>query len=139
MTALSEILGRVEAATGPDRELFGAVANALDDQNAPDWANWWARFNALCDAEAWTDAALALVERALPDPFWMFAKGRTRPDEPLFGFVLYEGEWDFNPETALGVGEHDDRCLAILAALLKALIASEATAAPKTETSEKEG
>lgn len=68
------------------------------------------------------DAALALVERVLPGAWFTFGKGRTRPDEPLYGAILFAD--DMRPDglhPQLGEGEHEHSLvLAVLIALLKA-------------------
>lgn len=63
------------------------------------------------------DAAVALVERVLPDIYWLLGRGRIRPTEPLYGFHLLEGNTAVVAET-----EHEIRELAILDALLSAII-----------------
>lgn len=112
MTDLSELLERVKAATGPDRELDGAIEvmarrfdayrAGLDDTTR---AHWKHNGSTVYDGNtgyvaanftASIDAALALVERCLPG--WMVAMGTcgennmpwaciTEPDEPCRDFA----------------------------------------------------
>lgn len=66
---LEALIERVEKATGPDRDLFLAVAAAV----VPDYAadlDWRATFNSFIAVGAWENAALALVERVLPGCDW---------------------------------------------------------------------
>lgn len=148
MADLAELLARVKAATGPDRELDALVwastlpsdGIGLDGYGLPDGSHFEheadedgsvsqyvildgkshkrARRSAP-DFTASIDAALALVERMLPGTCWLMAKGRTRPDEPLYGIqLIQEGADDAIADEA----EHECVELAILAALLTALI-----------------
>lgn len=89
------------------------------------WSNWPPASHAYT---ASVDAALALVERVLGPKFWMFCRGRVSEGEPLFGFVIYDVEtvaaFDWNPDDhEIARAEHNDRCLCVIAALLKALLA----------------
>lgn len=90
--ALEELIERVKAATGPDREIDGAIAAALKlGDNLPDWAKKWAgewkptiqgsvvlmhgdrtpgpHFSAP-SFTASIDAIVALIEAKLPDSEW---------------------------------------------------------------------
>lgn len=61
-------------------------------------------------------AALALAERCLPQANWIIGRGRTRPDEPLYGARLLDGT------TEIGDGEHKaSPAMALLSALMDAL------------------
>lgn len=63
MTDLSKLRERVLAATGPSRKLFTEICEALlGEYFASENPKLWA----FIEAKAWTDAALALVERLLP-------------------------------------------------------------------------
>lgn len=85
MTDLSELIERVKAATGPDRELDGDIAHAMSI--VPDWCaahrdanqrHVWTDGDRPLHAEQWIapdvtasiDAALALVGRCLPGCIW---------------------------------------------------------------------
>lgn len=124
MTSLPELLKRVEAASGPDRELDAAVEVALDQQTADGRAR--ARYySGYRDDElpppltASIDAALALVEMVLPGWFWnigQFPNIRAQLAQPTV------------TEFGNAIGHRADETagtipLAILAALLKAKIA----------------
>lgn len=60
-------------------------------------------------AEAFTAA-----ERAYPGHYWMFSKGKTRPDEPLFGFAVFNKA---DADEPVACGEHDDPVEAVNRAL----------------------
>lgn len=61
------------------------------------------------------DAALCLAEEVLPGVWWIFGKGKTRPDEPIYGAqMLFDTQ-------VLGEGEHNANLpLAICIAILRA-------------------
>jgi hypothetical protein len=132
MSDLEQLLERVRAAKGADREIDGDIAEAFEIAPShlprvthitswlwaqfvePDWETW--------EAPAFTssiDAALELVERKLPG--WFGEDGRHTWGSHA---ILYTGE---------GSGRARIECyaptrpLAILAALLSALIAQRAT------------
>ena len=78
------------------------------------WEDGYPRYTASIDA------ALGLVERCLPGTWWLFGKGRMKPEELLYGAqLLPEGDID----TIIGEGEAATPPLAILTALVSALIA----------------
>lgn len=129
--SLSDLIARVEAATGPDRELDGLMevaarwAQASSVGLKPEHRARWE-----CDAQGWVrsqgtiypaatftaslDAALALVERVLPG--WFVGLQQNR-------FVGDERRW--TAYITLNDGEHEATtyapALALLAALLRAL------------------
>lgn len=49
--------------------------------------------------------AFDMAERLFPGKHWMFGKGKTRPDEPLFGFAVFHSGEDDDPYVC---AEHDD-------------------------------
>jgi hypothetical protein len=65
---------------------------------------------------------MALVERMFPDAYWMFARGRTRPTEPLYGFQLLNNH---DIEEQIAIAEHSTREIAIVLCVLLALIERE--------------
>lgn len=117
----TELLERVKAATGPDRQLDADVLAAcgyrVNDLQRNRWRVWldgqWA---SMPEISASIDAAKALVERVLPGVFWMLAKGRASEAEPMFGCYLL-----FGTEEVIGDGEAATAPLAILVALLTTL------------------
>jgi hypothetical protein len=123
---LTGLIERVEKATGPDRYLDGAIWKALHpqlaDTNARDTAGWLvggdhAQATRAPEITASLDAALALVEEKLPGVYWHVARGKTRPDEPLFGAELVTTKGN-----QIAAVEHDhSAALALILALLRAL------------------
>jgi hypothetical protein len=111
---LSELLAKVQAASGPDRELDIANTKALVHgkfYQTPETAGPYTSS---------IDAALALVERVLPGWWYHMAKGRLSPSEPLFACALYppgasDPQLDREPEEA------STQPLAIIKALLTAI------------------
>ena len=133
MSDLTALLERVRAATGPDRELDGAVMDAVDPLPNPAQTRWECisgqEFHlTVPPLSASVDAALALVERMLPGAYInvgpMFyidgeiVKQRAIIIRPLWTKWTPLDDWFDNHE--------GDQCatapLAILAALLSALI-----------------
>lgn len=130
---LANLLERVEKAEGADRELdarlFAALAARDPDRLAaliaeradqfPDRNVWLegARDWQVKPYTASLDAALALVERKLPGWTWRLDSPDT-PSEPAFARLS-------GPERRSGVGWAKTPALALLAALLRALIAQE--------------
>lgn len=103
-SALSDLLLRVEGATGPDREIDFAITNAL----VPDWAIY---SDARCFFTSSLDAALALVTRVLPG--WAGWKlERLASGRPWSRVYSSKGAWSATAATP---------ALALLAAMLKAL------------------
>lgn len=121
MSELAELLVRVKAATGPDRELDRAIFDGLLGGIFDEAAVGQFFIRIRWDAEpveftASIDAALALVERKLPGAWYVLAKGRMTEAEPLFGCELL-----FGAEEQLGIEAGHTQALAIVAALLTAL------------------
>jgi len=134
---LRALLERVEAATGPGRELeidlcaalFGGSAEGIEEakrshrfRSTPLGGLQEPFHSELRNYTASVDAALALVERKLAGWEWeaSFLVGLYRFElgDPLLGFV----------------GESAAAPLAILAALLKALIASDPPPSPAPQS-----
>lgn len=132
MTTLQDLLERVEKAEGPDREIDvalwlhttpGATRRGTHVKHAHSDAEWDVdetrdATGYLVVVPAYTaslDAALALVERKLPGWTWRL----DSPDsasEPAFARLS-------GPEWRSGAGWAKTPALALLAALLRALIA----------------
>ncbi len=112
---MRELLERVEAANGPDRELDAGIVVGLGlDNTCPFWLHSYDRTTPV-RITASVDAALALVERVLPGHrVALFTNGGGEGPTCV---IMFESD----PVKA------DERAptlpLAILAAMLKALIA----------------
>jgi hypothetical protein len=107
MSDLAELLKRVEAATGPDRELEWDIDEAITGE-VPD-------FHGCPHYTASIDDALALVERKLPDHKW----GIHQPKDGTYrAHVTKRSPLRPMPNTA----DAPTAPLAILAALLAALL-----------------
>lgn len=121
MGDLANLLERVEKAEGWEGDLIDQVLLACVPLN--EGGGFHRAFYALSP----TDAALALVERKLPGWTWRL----DSPDsasEPAFARLS-------GTERRSAVGWAKTPALAVLAALLRALIAQEAAAAPTARSS----
>lgn len=139
MTDLSDLIARVERATGADRDLgrdvllacgwsktlYGYFRGPLHMWRSPDGTSFDDDDFRQHDPTISTDAALALVNHALSGAWWIVTKGRVRDGEPLYGAQLFrEGH---NPFTSLPLAEaeHEIMPLAIILALLRDLDQAE--------------
>lgn len=133
-TTIEELVGRVEAATGADREIDGLIWKACEEKPGDDWqlmgSGVWHRrdpddyvaFDVPPKLTASIDAALALAERVLPglspgvsqnvhhgNWYAWFADGEQRADGQFTSTEVAEANHDFSAP------------LAIILATLKAL------------------
>lgn len=145
MADLAELLERVTAATGPDRELDAALLRAFGFQrtagniaNSGSWkhgdGSWLSASREPVTASL--DAALALVERVLPtiplpEPYgpWEWrVHGPNRNDAGMCRAALMWPQTEAGAHVKLvGPAYGKTPALAILAAMLSALIAQPAS------------
>lgn len=122
MSELEEMLGKVEASAGPDTNIDTEL-HAYIEGVTPEWQEYsksfayhkdgfWVSFGPVPNYTASVDAALALVERMLPNERWGI--DRTDEGDPETWYDAVVGE---------GFAQHRSAPVAILAALLRALIA----------------
>jgi len=135
MTDLAELLERVKAATGPDREIDRDLTEALYSDIstrerrvlANDQFAWMHPEYGLVRCEPYTasvDAALALVERVLPR--WEFNLSVEHPGDD--GAAIWRAEIG---DPLMGFdAEAPTPALALLAAALEALAYQQPAAAP---------
>jgi hypothetical protein len=143
MADLAELLAKVKAATGPDREIDGALSAALRvGKNLPDWAlRWGGEWRPTIQGSvvliedngnigphysspeytASIDAALALVGRVLPGWCWLI----RNDDKDGFMANLFES-WDFSEDAPRWPRYAPTAPLAICKSLLSILIAQKA-------------
>lgn len=133
MSDLHSVKGRIEGASGPDHRLDWDISAALvwpkewnRKQNSS--GDWWFDDNETCKAAVkmhmeWTssvDAALALVERLLPDHCWQVKKG--------FGYDAYLWLHGRDYDEGIGIPSGSspvNPALAILSALIAALLSKD--------------
>jgi hypothetical protein len=125
--ALAELLGRVEACTGPDRELDGHIYGALgfqiiqrfgDFEWRPDGKGIW---KTMPSPTASFDAALALCERVLPG--WTIAN-INQDDTKRWWSELREG-YQTSYNRVVFSGPLATPALALVTAMIKALTSPE--------------
>lgn len=134
IAALRELKAKVNAATGPDRELDAQLSvhfGLMSAEHAEYWLEWIAGLGGSCDAPvppspltASMDAAVALVERVLPG--WSWEARRSGTGDSGQAMV-------WNPMTQPGTTQWESfrvtgcasPSLAILSALLAALAAKD--------------
>ena len=135
MTDLQELLARLEAAQEADRVLDAALYCALlaPDCKASisrpgfvaitddDPSRW--RYNEAQHYTASIDAALALVERALPGAWWTLRHAGGAPPSGFAIAELYRPEWRYD-------ASGPTPAIALLIALVRAKIAEASTPAP---------
>ena len=115
--SLSALLERVEGAMAQDQwQVIRDIALAL----VPDDPSTRVRVNALCDAGAPVDAALALIGRVLPGCVWTVMTDYELPGRAR----LYEAG-QFAPRV-MQQADGATPALALCAALLAAMIGEEA-------------
>jgi len=152
LRVLRDLADRCRAATGPSRELDARIWAELDGRDFEErpsasmhaalWIEaksrstphdacligerlgdkFWPSGNRYPHVTGSLDAAMALVERMFPDAYWMFARARTRPTEPLYGFQLLNNH---DIEEQIAIAEHSTREIAIVLCVLLALIERE--------------
>lgn len=116
---LSALLGRVQAATGPDEALAADLCRLLISRPDYDQIAWLPKL-AFGDGVEALGAAVALVEQMLPGVEWKISSGVPAMVAPPSNH--------FQPWATVGrrSGVAPIASLAVLAALLSALIAQEA-------------
>jgi len=130
MIDLTNLIARVEAATGPDRGLDADILCAVrpewkwdrSTQQPTGWVSMASGSGISCPAPHFTasvDDAMTMLD---PDHWWCMGKGRTRPDEPIYGIVIFNA--DLDRQVPVAEGEHPTSLpLAICIAALKARMA----------------
>jgi hypothetical protein len=114
--SLQHALDLLRAATGPSAELQRMIPLAFADRD--DYPTVGTLVSNAC-GDCWpVDACIELVGYLLPDTDWFLARGKTRPDEPLFGARILDE--DAQP---IGEGESDSLPIAFLIAIFSALSA----------------
>lgn len=137
MSALQELLERVEAATGPDREIDAAIwLQMVPGATRKQWSYVHARTNRVCSVDetrdagrliivpAYTasiDAAVGLVERMLPMGTWSLYNSDPKCIPKGGSAYIFADSDDEDSFRAAGATP----ALALIAALLKAMIASK--------------
>jgi len=152
MISIGELIDQLEKAAGPDRWLdarldaaFRVGAEKMRNgsyqwawDNFPVWAPHKQRRGAcglqhtegelgmIWDSLEFTasvDAAIALCERVLPGRGRSMSKGRTRPDEPLYGCQIYASDYAPGEDdlVVLSEAEHEVEAICLCIAILKAI------------------
>lgn len=68
--------------------------------------------------------ALTLLDGQFPRCGYLLGRGRTRPDEPLYGAQIFERELSERKDNPIAEAEHEaSLAIALLLALIRALIA----------------
>ncbi len=111
-TALHDLLARVEAATGPSKDLDALLYWVLENRRAV--ATTSSPYQRAPEFTGSIDAALALVDQLLPGRGYELYKTGTPVDAHPYWFVI-------EPRTREKMKRRPTVPLAILAALLKAL------------------
>lgn len=133
MTA-QELLERVEAATGPDRELDRDILKALPTPT-DGWGSVWPEhitWDSLTLLSPWAapitasiDAAVALVEKMLPGRDVNLEIGNVGADRVTDAYISGADGYFEEPKTPDAHGYGITPALALCAALLRALAAKD--------------
>lgn len=122
------LVDKLKSAAGPDRVL-DALLDIACDRGRPAWAQDTGTLTEDGDCvrlspsgAGWHPprytASLDAASSLIPDgTFWMIARGRTRPDEPLGGASVMKPDDTINP---IGEGEAETVPLAVCIAALEA-------------------
>lgn len=120
MSDLAGLIERVEKATGPDHH---GIDTAILRHLGFTWRGmaYWNQsetqiFKGSTFFTSSVDAAIALVDFAMPGAWYVIAKGRLTSAEPLYGCELL-----FGSDEQLGIADGPTQPLAIVLALLRAL------------------
>lgn len=120
--SFDDIIQRLATVKGPDREIDTDIAIAFNHLVERDW--WSMDYLKAGLVPAFTssvDAAIALLERELPDHGRIAGKGRCSEDEPLFGCAIFATAAHKDDDEPIGVGEHNCEPMAYVMALLCAV------------------
>lgn len=118
------LLKRVEAASGPDRELDDALSRALSGVKGAEtdhWYDFWGVWTSAGTTPHYTaslDAAIALCEKVLPDHRWIIDSDLDRGPRYAAQVKVRGQNWSERPRH-FGYSP----ALALLAAILKATAA----------------
>lgn len=140
MSALKELLDRVNAATGPDREIDERLAilagwhwkpqmGSFGYWVGPDDFDYFGYTGDVPNFSEDMNAALALVERVVPGWVWTVAARNTAPEHGRPWADVASLEWIEAGDDAIGCEYAEASAatpaLALLSALLSALIARD--------------
>lgn len=129
LTALKSLEERLAKATGPDMYTDSEIAAEIAGFARCHIASCGER-GTVHNAPPYTaskDSCFALLDAALPDYEWMMARGRTRHDEPLYGFQIFppgSGRMIQMP-SPVAEAESNDLLSALCLAIIRARIAQE--------------
>lgn len=108
MADFAELIARLEKATGPDREIDNAIADALGFEMPLTGSEGWPLYYT-----GSIDAARTLVDGF----YWLASEGRTRDNEPLGGAQVFRKNYLVKP---IAEAEHERVEIALCIAALKA-------------------
>jgi hypothetical protein len=120
---MTDLLSHLQSLTAPDREIDAkiALAHGWKRYASDQWADpyWHSPDNHICPNVPRYTGSLDAVRRLIPDDlYWIMAKGKTRPDEPLYGVQILRPTG--NPKDVIAEAEHDLLEVALLIAIMKA-------------------
>lgn len=114
MTDLTTLIAKLEAATGPDRELDAEIAIALDQIASRDfWSIDYIKADMVPAVTGSIDAAVALAARVLPGWGW---STQSFGEDGAQGKVWKHGWYD----GAVIYAEHSSPAIALVIAILRA-------------------
>lgn len=118
MSEIAGMIAKLERATGSDRELDQLIAELCAPTDDPRMAAFESGDDYPRNYTKSIDAALSLVPEG---HFYVMARGKMKPTEPLYGAQVLRPTIGLDPPEALGEGEHDhSQAIAIVLAALRA-------------------
>jgi hypothetical protein len=124
MTDLASLIERLEKAEGPNYALDVEIAQSLVpsivvlSHRADGTGNEPHTYRSFTSD---VGDAFWLHETMLPDTFYFFAKGKTRPTEPLYALQVLTSKKILRTKEVIAEAEHNMAPIAILLATLRAL------------------
>ena len=114
------LLSRLQALTEPSREIDAeiALANGWYIGKTTNDGVWFNPDGQIHDEPPHYTGSLDAIEPLAAEFYYLFAKGKTRPEEPLYGVQILRPDGSAND--IIVEAEHDLPSVALLIAIMKA-------------------
>lgn len=115
---MTTLLSRLQSITGPDREIDAEIALANGWTRVRFEQSWRRPDGGIQPGVPRYTGSFDAVEPLAAEFYYLFAKGRTRPDEPLYGVQILRP--DGAASDVIAEAEHELPSVALLIAIMKA-------------------